>query len=98
VIPFTFCLRTLQLLCLVALASVAVGLIGIFAAPAAPTLVKSVLGTGLVVALVTSSWLAFLQCPNCGKRFCGSQDGGDVAPFPNILTSKCRYCGHTPQP
>lgn len=90
-------LRLLQVLCVTALAAVAAGLIGIFVLAGAPVLVKSVLGIGLLVALITSSWLAFLRCPNCGNRFCGSQASGDVAPYPNILSAQCRYCGHKPQ-
>ena len=87
-------LRILQWLCRLSLAGVALGLIGIFLAADSPTLVKTVLGAGLLGGIVTSSGLAFLRCPHCGQRFCGSQAGGDVAPYPDIFTSKCRFCGH----
>jgi hypothetical protein len=87
-------LKIIQRLCQLSLTCVVLGMIGIFLVPDSPTLVKSVLGAGLLGAIVSSSWLAFLRCPQCGQRFCGSQAGGDVAPYPDIFTSKCRFCGH----
>jgi len=91
--PFATRLKILQWLCRLSLVGVVLGLIGIFLVMDSPTLVKSVLGAGLLGGIVTSTWLAFLNCPGCGQRFCGSQAGGDVAPYPVIFTSKCRFCG-----
>jgi hypothetical protein len=95
--PFASRLKLLQVLCLVALACSVLGLAGIFVAPKSRTLVLSLLGLGLLAAIVTSSVLAFLNCPSCGKRFCGSQAAGDVAPYPNIFSAECKFCGHNPQ-
>jgi hypothetical protein len=61
-----------------------------------PSTVKVMLGVGFALSIVSSSALVFLRCPQCERRFIGSQSPGDEAPTPYILTRVCRHCGHLP--